>query len=266
MTRIQKQPEPRGADLSYEKMKAAIPTIERKISELKSFDISMISDNFDKKIAVLRNSLETFLDSILGHGTIEYNRYHHGVTDIHPNSHLGIMGDLYPQQVQESLREGIAGSIVYLEEIKKWFIETISDAGETPAGRSLKAYEGLDLHPEIQRAVGQLFHDGHYDNAIEDGVKALNALVRLRSGVHDKDGSALMQHVFGGKTPILKFNSLSDASDIDEQTGFMMMFSGAVAGLRNPRAHKIVQDAPEMALEFIAYISLLAKLLDKAHK
>jgi hypothetical protein len=64
----------------------------------------------------------------------------------------------------------------------------------------------------------------------------------------------------------LKFNSLSDQPDHDEQKGFMMMFSGAVAGLRNPRAHKIIEDDPEMALEFIAFVSLLAKLADKAKK
>ena len=46
----------------------------------------------------------------------------------------------------------------------------------------------------------------------------------------------------------------------------MMMFSGAVAGFRNPRAHKIIQDDPEKALEFIAFISLLAKLTDKTTK
>jgi hypothetical protein len=54
----------------------------------------------------------------------------------------------------------------------------------------------------------------------------------------------------------------ADQSDRDEQKGFMMMFSGAVAGLRNPRAHKLIKDDPERALEFIAYVSLLAKLLD----
>jgi len=44
------------------------------------------------------------------------------------------------------------------------------------------------------------------------------------------------------------------------------MFGGAVAGLRNPRAHKIIKDDPEMALEFIAFVSLLAKLVDKSTK
>lgn len=45
-----------------------------------------------------------------------------------------------------------------------------------------------------------------------------------------------------------------------------MLFAGAVAGLRNPRAHALIQDDPERALEFIAFVSLLAKLLDGARK
>lgn len=94
----------------------------------------------------------------------------------------------------------------------------------------------------------------------------MNALVRLNSGVDDKDGSQLMEYVFNPKTPLLKFNSLADQSDADEQRGFMMLFSGAVAGLRNPRAHKIIKDDPEKALEFIAFISLLAKLADGARR
>jgi uncharacterized protein (TIGR02391 family) len=88
----------------------------------------------------------------------------------------------------------------------------------------------------------------------------------LRSGRDDLDGITLMEAVFSPKAPILKFNALADDSDKNEQKGFMMMFSGAVAGLRNPRAHKLIQDDPERALEFIAFVSLLAKLLDEAKK
>ena len=77
---------------------------------------------------------------------------------------------------------------------------------------------------------------------------------------------SLMQQAFSLKKPILKFNDLSNKSDEDEQTGFMMMFSGAVAGLRNPRAHGFIHDDPERALEFIAFVSLLAKLLDEAKR
>jgi uncharacterized protein (TIGR02391 family) len=75
-----------------------------------------------------------------------------------------------------------------------------------------------------------------------------------------------MEFVLNPKNPVLKFNKLADESDLNEQKGFMMMFSGAVAGLRNPRAHKIIKDDPEMALEFISFVSLLAKLADRAKR
>jgi hypothetical protein len=69
-----------------------------------------------------------------------------------------------------------------------------------------------------------------------------------------------MEKAFSPSNPILKFNDLSD------QSRFTMMFSGAVSGLRNPRAHGFIHDDPERALEFIAFVSLLAKLLDGAKR
>jgi uncharacterized protein (TIGR02391 family) len=143
--------------------------------------------------------------------------------------------------------------------------EQLGDNDDALGDRAIRAYSNLDLHPEIERAAGDLYRDGHYSNAVEDAVKALNALVRLRSG-KEVDGADLMKTVFSPKNPILQFNDLKDRPDQDEQEGFMMLFSGAVAGLRNPRAHKLIKDDPERALEFIAFISLLAKLLDGAKK
>jgi uncharacterized protein (TIGR02391 family) len=144
--------------------------------------------------------------------------------------------------------------------------EKSSDEEESVEARILKTYQGLDLHPEIARAANDLYRDGHYANAVLDAVKALNAFVRLRSGIEDRDGTELMEHVFGPKKPVLAFNDLKDESDRNEQKGFMMMFSGAVTGLRNPRAHSLVKDDAERSLEFIAFVSLLAKLADSAKK
>jgi uncharacterized protein (TIGR02391 family) len=89
-------------------------------------------------------------------------------------------------------------------------------------------------------------------------MKALNGLVRMRSG-EALDGTPLMQKVFSPNAPVLQFNPMSDQSDKDEQLGFMMMYSGAVAGLRNPGAHRLIKDDPERALEFIAFVSLTCK-------
>ena len=87
----------------------------------------------------------------------------------------------------------------------------------------------------------------------------------MRSG-EALDGTQLMERVFSLGKPILQFNDLADESDRNEQRGFMMLFCGAVAGLRNRRAHKLIKDDPEEALEFIAFVSLLAKLLDRTKR
>lgn len=258
-----RKPTPVEANLSPQQMQASIPKIDRRIADLRSLEIQTVKDRGDPRIGVLSNQLDALLVSVFGVGTVEYDRYKYAVTRLDRAPH--IMGEELPlSEVREGLQEGIDASIASLVSIRAGFLEELGDLGDTSPGRALKAYAGLELHPAIERAAGNLYRDGHYANAVEDAVKALNAIVRLNSGVDDKDGTNLMEHVFSPKNPILRLNSLTDSSDNDEQRGFMMMFSGVVAGLRNPRAHKIIKDDPEMALEFIACVSLLAKIADKA--
>lgn len=257
-------PQPRQANLSTTQMLEAIPKIERRIRDIEEFDVDAIRDRNDPKISVLETRLTTLLESIFGPDTIEFERFRYQATTL---DRAGLyMGGTPIQEVISSLHEGKDAVIHHLKEIIGLFQEELEDRGATPGGQAIRAYQGLDLHPEIQRVSGDLYQNGHYANAIEDAVKALNALVRLRSGEDAKDGTSLMEFVFNPRNPILKFNDLADQSDLDEQKGFMMLFTGAVAGLRNPRAHKIIKDDPESALEFIAFVSLLAKMVDKSKK
>jgi len=265
MARKTKQPELVEANLSFQQMEAAIPKIDRRIADLDAFDVASVTDRSDARIDALEKSLDALLVSVFGAGTVEYQRHHWQVTRLDTAS-TNVMHRTPIHEVHEGLKRGIATARAHLESIKKLFLEELGDAGHTSSGKALKAYEGLELHRVIERAAGTLYRNGHYANAVEDAVKALSALVRMNSGIDDKDGTALMEYVFSSRSPVLKFNALSDSFDVDEQKGFMMMFSGAVSGLRNPRAHKIIKDDPEMALEFIAFISLLAKLADESSK
>lgn len=265
MARSPQIPTPQTANLSVQQMREAIPKIERRIEELKAFDVSSVKERSDPRISVLSNKLASLLASVFGVGTVEFNRYRYEVTSLDRASH-NVYHPTPMYEVIDGLKRGIASSTQQLEGILSEFKEELGDSGDTPTTKALRAYEGLDIHQAIERAAGQLYRDGHYANAVEDAVKALNALVRLNSSVDDKDGTNLMEFVFSPKSPILKFNDMQDPSDMDEQKGFMMMFSGAVAGLRNPRAHKIIKDEPALALEFIAFISLLAQLADRAKK
>ena len=264
MARTIIQPTLRPANLTAIQMTEAIPKIERRIQDVEAFEPNSINDRSDPKISALKMKLQTALESIYPTGTIEHKRYEYQLTHLDRAGHN--MNGTPIHEVVQGLVEGKNAIAHHLKEIIKHFREELNDRGATPEGQAIRAFQGLDLHPEIQRAAGDLYRNGHYANAIEDAVKALNALVRKRSGEENKDGTSLMEYVFSPKNPVLKFNPLADQSDLDEQKGFMMLFSGAVAGLRNPRAHKIINDDPETTLEFIACVSLLGKLLDKAKK
>ena len=251
----------RPADLSAEQLHAGIPKLERRIADLDSIKPENISE-FSSEASSVANRINARLLDIFGIDTIEYKTY-----EVSWSSLVRMTIGGTPRHLEvEAFERGVNSARRKLQtaiDVMRERLDDVSSGSES--GRPLRAYEGLDLHPEISRAASDLYRDGHYANAIEDAVKAINALVRMRSGV-ELDGTALMQTVFSPKAPVLCFNDLQDQSDRDEQQGFMMMFAGAVAGLRNPRAHKLIKDDPERALEFIAFVSLLAKLLDGAKK
>lgn len=199
------------------------------------------------------------LTEIFGSDSTQFSNYQ-GIARLDRAS----MSYVHPTPIEEvrtGLDRGIAEALETLKTIRRDFEEHLQDAGQHSDVRPIRAYEALELHPEIERQIGSLYRDSHFAEAVEKSVKVLNNLVRLRSG-EDIDGTPLMQKVFSPKSPILRFNDLKDQSDKDEQQGFMHLFTGAVMGLRNPRAHKIIKDDPERALEFTALVSLLTKILD----
>lgn len=240
----------------------AIRKLERRLEELKALDLNEIMRNNDgHELDALRQKTNATLIEIYGYESLEYRDLEISLRPI-IMSYFGdvdtsIRGNI--DAVAKNINSSIRKISTQIEILK----EQVSVSSDEPAGRTIRAYEGLDLHKEIARAASKLYKDGHYASAVEHSVKALNALVRLRSGL-EVDGSKLMEQAFGGKTPSIKFNDLADQSDLDEQRGFMMLFSGAVAGLRNPRAHGFIEDSPDRALEFISFISLLAKILDES--
>lgn len=261
MARRPSQTQPQEARLSYEQMESAIIKIDRLLQKLRDFDVTKVMDGDDPSVRALETYIDTTIGDIFGYQSLQYQKYK-GLAYIRASS-ISFGFSMPIQERRKDYERCIQNAISILQVIKEGFSQDLSDAGRGSSTKPLRAYEALDLHPEVERQVGQLFRDGHYAEAIEKSVKVLNNLVRLRSN-EALDGTALMQKVFSPKEPILKFNDLNDQSDKDEQQGFMFLFSGAVMGLRNPRAHKIIQDDPELALEFIAFVSLLAKLLDSA--
>ena len=263
-TRKKSTPGVRSVQLSKQQAKDAIPQIERRKQELAELDVnSLTNDTGADVLAGHEHKINATLRSVYGADSIEYGEYF--VENLRGSMPFYVSGmDISIRGNIDSIRGSINSAAARLATLIDVLKEQAGEDGSTITGNAIRAYEGLDLHPEIARAASSLYRSAHYSNAVEAAVKALNGLVRLRSGL-EQDGSSLMERAFNPSTPVLKFNSLIDQSDKDEQKGFMMLFSGAVAGLRNPRAHGFIEDDPERALEFIAFVSLLAKLLDKAN-
>lgn len=125
-------------------------------------------------------------------------------------------------------------------------------------------YDWHDLHPRIRQAAQDLYFDGHLSNAIFDAFKAVEARVRELSGL-DASGRDLMAKAFGGETPAIRVGLEPGQSGRDEQEGLKLIFMGAIQGIRNPKAHGIVeQESAERAFEYLAFASLLLHRLDDA--
>ncbi len=120
--------------------------------------------------------------------------------------------------------------------------------------------EEYNFHPKVVELATKYFNQGDYWPAILATYIGLINAVKAKSGRHDLDNAPLMQHVFSQTKPLLK---LSD--DKDEQQGFMWLFSGAATAIRNPRAHKVLDDNDRQnTFETLALASRLFRLLDEA--
>ncbi len=160
----------------------------------------------------------------------------------------------------------VAYAIEALENLIRGLQEKNADFGADSASCVRTAFQGLDLHPRIAEASAELYRNGHYRNAVLDASLALEDYVKQKSRCRDRDGANLMRYVFSRNSPVLAFNDLTDDTAWSEQEGVMHLFEGVILALRNPRAHTLVDDAPEEALEYIALLSLLAKRLEKSQR
>ncbi|MGI6296935.1 MAG: TIGR02391 family protein [Armatimonadota bacterium] len=130
-------------------------------------------------------------------------------------------------------------------------------------------FDQMVTEPELVECCRQLFIDGYYAHAVLEAFKCLNNFIKDKTK-SDGDGSLLMQSVFDEKKPKLKINGLSNLSKQSqqaEQRGYMQIFAGCMAGIRNPRAHEHkLEDPPDVALEMTALANHLMRKAKMAGK
>ncbi|MGN6215105.1 TIGR02391 family protein [Parafilimonas sp.] len=125
------------------------------------------------------------------------------------------------------------------------------------------------LHPEVKALAFDKFKHEFYADAIETCLKALNKkikdTVKLKTG-KELDGSGLMTEAFSPKNPLIELADLTTESGKNKQTGYMQIFSGAMTGIRNPKAHENVEISKEETIHLLFFISQLYLTLDAYKK
>lgn len=262
MVKRQLPEEKQPARLTREQMRSAIPKLERRIAELEQFNFDEIVERYDPRIDAIERRIDDTLVEILGHQTIDYDRYRINSLDHAPS----VIGGIPLHEAKRGIKKGFNSAVTNLRSLVQTLREKIEESPEEPSVRASRTLSELNIHPELLKGIGKLFGDGHYANAVEDSCKILEALVKMRSMRFDLSGTDLMQNVFSPKKPVLKFNPLQTETERSEQQGMMFLYAGAMLAFRNPRAHSIRNDDPEKALEVVLFISFLMKSLDSAMK
>ena len=123
-----------------------------------------------------------------------------------------------------------------------------------------------NLHPEVTKVARKRFQDGHYADAVESALKALNQavkqIVKKKTG-NEYDGASLMRHAFSPKSPIILLEKQDTETGQNVQQGYMDIYAGAMTGIRNPKAHEIITINDKRALHHLHLASLLFYILDE---
>lgn len=122
------------------------------------------------------------------------------------------------------------------------------------------------LHPSVTGVARQRFDSGHYADAVESALKALNVqvkkLYKTKTG-EELDGVPLMRKAFAHTSPIIQLGDLTEQTGRNIQQGYMDLFAGAIAGIRNPKAHDNIVIDEVRAIHHLFVTSLLFYKLDE---
>jgi len=245
---------------SIEEIDQGIAKFKRRIAEVKGLDPRSVRWDDQQPRNVEENIHATLLE-VFGPGSPEFN-----ANGNYRFVSLFSAGNLGDEFCQGEFEKSLPQAATMLENLVARLEEKRADLGGDKTARVRTAFEGLDLHSRIASAATDLYRDKHYRNAVGDASIALVNYVKEKSRRHDLDGSGLMSTVFSKNKAVLLFNDLKDQTDLDEQEGMMHVFMGAVLALRNPRAHALNLDTAEGALEYVAFLSMLAKRVDQAKR
>lgn len=120
---------PQPAQLTLPQIRAAIPKLERRISELRAFNVDALSkEDYAAKIDDLEVRIDSTLVEIFGNDTVDYQHYRIGMIDGTPLSYIH---GTHIEERKPYIRRGVASAISRLETAISILKERLEDPGET---------------------------------------------------------------------------------------------------------------------------------------
>jgi uncharacterized protein (TIGR02391 family) len=122
------------------------------------------------------------------------------------------------------------------------------------------------FHPEICLHCSELFCEDHYFHAVFEAAKIYHKAVQIKSK-SEKDGQALMLHVWNPEKGTLKVTRCESETDRNVQEGLGFLSTGLMRAVRNPTAHEPAHEWPiseQDCLEILGFISFLMRKCDEA--
>lgn len=128
MARKKASQQPKSRTLSAADLRRAIRVIERRVSDLESFDISSIEERWDAKVEALATKVNDSLSDTFGRGTTEYNVHYVDTLDTTPLV-VRFPGDTGPPigEIRQNYAKGISDTVVKLRSLQDSLEEKLED-------------------------------------------------------------------------------------------------------------------------------------------
>jgi predicted nucleotide-binding protein len=177
MARRTAPPEPQPEKLTVEQMRLGISRLQRRIADLEAFDPQVIQKRWGPEVKTLETAIEETLAAVLGHNTVQYNRYKaaadldNGPVIMRPD--FGGGGDYDDRhEAQQYVTEGKEASIQLLRQAIRGLQEEIADQGEAP-----NAIEAIAAAAGTALDVSKIFVvHGHDEGAREAIARFIQTL------------------------------------------------------------------------------------------
>jgi len=127
---------------------------------------------------------------------------------------------------------------------------------------SPETFEQIGYHSEVKSRAGPSFRAGDYSGSVRAAILAFYDVIRKKSGIA-ADATNLIQRVFRGKAPVLKFQLSAPAYIENADVGLIDMMEGFSKSVRKIHMHAEISLTKTQALQEICIACYLADQVER---